>query len=157
MLSRSEQAFANLEAARIERAAGRSYREIGRLLGLTSGQLGHIRRALKREKASRTRLRNAKPQASDRDLPVAQSALPPGLRASLVKSGFRTFGDLADRLADPEFRGLETVPGIGTHRAQMVKSLLDQFGLLSGPSDLQAAVEKLFPELRETSTNQDFE
>lgn len=148
MLSRSEQAFANLEAARVARAAGRSYREIGRMLGLTSNQLGHIRRALKREKASRTRLRKARPQASDRDLPVGQTVLSPGLRRTLVRHGFRTLGDLADRLADPEFRGFESLADIGPHRAQMIRGVLDHFGLLPGPSDLQAAVERLFPELR---------
>ena len=148
MLSQAEQAIQNLEQAREQRAAGRSYREIGRQLGLTSNQLGHIRRVLKREKGARTRLCKAQPEATDRDLPVSGSALPPGLRRRLTASGYRTLGDLADRLADPDFPGLETMPGIGPHRARLVKGVLDHFGLLPGPSDLQAAVEALFPEFR---------
>ncbi|AYJ85846.1 hypothetical protein D3Y57_07495 [Sphingomonas paeninsulae] len=147
MLSQSEQANLNLEQARNLRASGSSYRDIGRQLAITSGQLGHIRRTLKREKGARTRLRSAKPNATDRDLPVSQSALPSGLRRFLTSSGYRTLGDLADKLADPDFRGLESMPGIGPYRARLVKGVLDQFGLLSGPSDLQAAIEKLFPEL----------
>ena len=146
----SEQVAVNLEHARGLRASGTSYREIGRTLGLTSSQLGHIRRTLKREKAARTRLRSTRPDATDRDLPISQSALPSGLRQRLTSSGYRTLGDLADRLADPDFPGMETLPGIGPHRARLVKALLDQFGLFSGPSDLQAAIEHLFPEFRET-------
>jgi hypothetical protein len=148
MLSLPEQAAANLEAARDLRASGRSYREIRHMLALTAGQLGHIRRALKREKASGTRMRRASPQATDRDLPVAQSVLPSGLRKILTTSGYRTLGDLADRLDDPDLPGLETIPGIGPHRARLVRALLENFGLFSGPSDLQAAVEHLFPEFR---------
>lgn len=150
MPSQSEQTFMNLEQARVLRASGTPYREIRRQLGLSSGQLAHIRRALKREKAARTRLRSAKPHATDRDLPVSQSVLPPGLRQRLAASGYRTLGDLADRLADPDFPGLETMPGIGPHRARLVKGVLDHFGLLPGPSDLQAAIERLFPEFRDT-------
>ena len=150
MLSQPEQALQNLEEARGLRAAGTPYRQIGRQLGLSSGQLGHIRRALKREKGARTRLRNAAPEATDRDLPVSQSVLPSGLRQKLTASGYRTLGDLADRLADPDFPGLETMPGIGPHRARLVKGVLDHFGLLPGPSDLQAAIERLFPEFRDT-------
>lgn len=146
MLSPPEQAFMNLEQAREMRAAGRSYREIRRQLGITSGQLGHIRRALKREKASRTRLRSAKAHATDRDLPVSQSVLPPGLRKTLMAAGYRTLGDLSDRLAEPDFPGLETMTGIGPHRARLVRGLLDNFGLLPGPSDLRAAIESIFPE-----------
>ena len=149
MLSKPEQTFMNLEQARDLRASGRSYREIRRQLGLTSGQLGHIRRALKREKAAMTRLRSAKSHATDRDLPVSQSVLPSGLRKSLTSSGYRTLGDLADRLADPDFPGLETMPGIGPHRARLVRGLLDHFDLLPGPSDLQAAIESVFPEFRD--------
>jgi len=146
-MSQAEQASLNVEQARELRASGTSYREIGRRLGLTSHQLSHIRRTLKREKASRTRLRTASPQATDRDLPVSRSVLPAGLRQRLVASGYKTFGDLADRLADPDFPGLETVPGIGPHRARLVKRMLDHYGLLPGPNDLQAEIEKLFPEL----------
>jgi hypothetical protein len=149
MLSQAEQAILNLEEARGLRAAGRSYREIGRQLRLTSGQLGLIRRTLKREKAGRTRLRSTKPHATDRDLPISQSALPSGLRKRLTSSGYKTLGDLADRFSDPDFPGLETMPGIGPHTARRVKTLLDHFGLLAGPSDLQAEVERLFPDLRE--------
>jgi hypothetical protein len=148
MLSQPQQAAANLEEARDLRASGRSYREIRRMLALTTGQLGHIRRALKREKASRTRLRSTTPQATDRDLPVSQTVLPSGLRKILTSSGYRTLGDLADRLEDTDLPGLETIPGIGPHRARLVRGLLDTFGLFSGPSDLQAAVEHLFPEFR---------
>lgn len=146
MLSQPEQAILNLEQARDLRAAGTPYRQIGRRLGLTSGQLGLIRRTLKREKASLTRLRSVKPDATHRDLPVSQCALPIGLRRLLTASGYRTLGDLADRLADPDCPGLETMPGIGPHRARLVKGVLDHFGLLPGPSDLQAEIERLFPE-----------
>lgn len=136
----------NLEQARSLRASGLSYREIRRQLGLTSNQLGHIRRALKREKGARTRLQKTTPHATDRDLPVSRSILSPGLRKSLTSAGYRTLGDLADRLADPELPGLETIAGIGPHRAQLVRALLDHFGLRSGSVDLQAEVERLFPE-----------
>ncbi|MGY4398156.1 hypothetical protein ACVWZA_003360 [Sphingomonas sp. UYAg733] len=146
MLSQPEQAILNLEQARGLRASGTSYRQIGRQLGLTSGQLSHIRRTLKREKGARTRLRSTNLQATDRDLPVNQSVLPYGLRHRLTSSGYRTLGDLADRLADPDFPGLETMPGIGPHRARLVKRVLDHFGLLPGPSDLQAEIERIFPE-----------
>jgi len=147
MLSQPEQALLNLEQARMLRASGSSYRDIRRRLDLTSSQLSHIRRALKREKASRTRLRSAGTGATDRDLPVNQSVLPPGLRRLLSASGYRTLGDLADRLVDPDLPGLETMSGIGPHRARLVKGLLDHFGLLPGRSDLQAEIERLFPEL----------
>lgn len=146
MLSQSEQATMNLEQARDLRASGRSYREIRRHLGLTSGQLGHIRRVLKREKAARTRLRSTKPHATDRDLPVSQSVLPLGLRQRLASSGYRTLGELADGLADPNLSALETIPGIGPHRARLVKRVLHHCGLLSDPRDLRAEVERLFPE-----------
>jgi hypothetical protein len=146
MLTLAAQASLNLEQARDLRARGHSYRDIRRELGITAHQLGHIRRALKREKASRTRLANAKPDATERDLPVRQSILPSGLRQLLVSSGYRTLGDLSDRVADPSLPGLESIPGIGPHRARLVTGLLDHFGLLPGPPDLQAAVERLFPE-----------
>lgn len=146
MLSPPEQAFLNLEEARALRAEGRTYREIRRKLGITSGQLGHIRRALKREKGALTRLRSTGSRATHRDLPVSRSVLPSGLRKCLIAAGYRTLGDLADRLADPDLPGLETIAGIGPHRARLVKAVLDQFGLLPGPSDLQAAIESIFPE-----------
>lgn len=146
MLSQAAQASLNLEQARDLRARGRSYREIRRELGITAHQLGHIRRALKREKASRTRLANVTPHATERDLPVRQSVLPSGLRQLLIASGYRTLGDLHDRVADPDLPGLEAIPGIGPHRARLVTQMLDHFGLLPGPADLRAAVEHLFPE-----------
>lgn len=146
MLSRSQLATLNLEEARTLRASGQTYRQIKRQLGLTPGQLGHIRRTLSREKAGNTRLRRASPNATDRDLPVGHSALPKGLRKQLVASGYRTLGDLADRLGDPDIPGLEAMPGIGPHRAALVKRLLDQYGLLAGTDDLQKAVEALFPD-----------
>ncbi len=147
MLSKAEQASLNVEQARDLRATGTPYRQIGRQLGLTSAQLGHVRRALKREKAGRTRLRATGAQGDDRNLTIGRSVLPAGLRQRLISSGYKTLGDLADRLADPDFPGLETMPGIGPHRARLVKRLLDHYGLLPGPSDLQAEIEKLFPEV----------
>lgn len=147
MLNQRAQAFLNLEQARKLRARGQSYREIRSELGITAHQLNLIRRALKREKASRTRLANAKPNATERDLPVRQSVLPSGLRQILISSGYQTLGDLSDRLADPSLPGLETIAGIGPHRSRLITGLLDHFGLLPGPPDLKAAVELLFPEL----------
>lgn len=149
MLSQAAQANANLEEARNLRASGRSYREVRRILGLTSSQLCLIRRALKREKAARTRLLRVKPEATDRDLPISQSVLPSGLRKILASSGYHTLGDLADRVADSDAPGLETISGMGPHRARLVRGLLDNYGLFSGPSNLQAAVEDLFPEFRD--------
>jgi len=146
MLSRQEQAVANVEEGRALRAAGLSYRQIGRKLGLTSGQLGHVRRSLKREKAAGTRLRFTRPGASERDLPVAQSVLPPGLRKTLITAGYRTLGDLADRMQDRDLPGLQAMPGIGPHKAALVKRLLEHYGLLAGNDDLRSEIEKLFPE-----------
>jgi len=146
MPSRPEQASFNLDQARTLRASGTPYREIRRQLGLTAAQLGHIRRALKRAKAAQTRLRATKPDATDRDLPVGRSVLPAGLRQCLTASGYRTLGDLADRLADPDFPGLETLPGIGPHRVRLVHALLDHFDLLPGRNDLRAEIERLFPD-----------
>jgi len=146
MLSQSAQASLNLEQARDLRARGHSYREIRRTLGITPHQLSHIRRALKREKSSRTRLANSSPQATERDLPVRQCVLPSGLRQVLIASGHLTLGDLSDRVADPSLPGLESIPGIGPHKARLVTQLLDHFGLLPGPADLRAEVERLFPE-----------
>ena len=146
MLSLLQQAAANLEEARTLRAEGYSYRQIGRQLGLSSGQLGHIRRTLKREKAAGTRLRRATPEATDRDLPVMQSALSLGLRKQLTAAGYLTLGEVADRLNDPGLPGLEAVSGIGPHKAALVKRLLDHYGLLAGRHDLQSAIEQLFPD-----------
>lgn len=146
MLSPSQLATLNLEEARALRAEGWPYRRIGRKLGISSGQLSAIRRALKREKAATTRLRGRTPDASERDLPVAQSVLPPGLRRVLVAAGYLTLGDLADRLTDPDRPGLEAIPGIGAHRADLVRRLLDHYGLLPGVDDLQAAVARVFPD-----------
>lgn len=152
MLSQAEQATLNLEQARDLRASGLSYREIARTLALTPSQIGRIRRVLSRAKAAQTRLHSTKPDATDRDLPVTQLALPSGLRQHLKKSGYRTLGDLAERLTDPDFPGLETLPGIGPHRARLVKGLLDHFGLLPGSDDLQAEIEALFPELKDVGS-----
>jgi hypothetical protein len=149
MTSQSEQVAANVAEARRLRDSGHSYREIRRQLALTQGQLGTIKRALKREKAGRTRLHKGNPHATERDLSVGASALPSGLRKQLVASGYRTLGDLADRIADRDRPGLETVPGIGPHRTRLVELLLDQFGLRAGSNELQAEIEALFPELRE--------
>ena len=152
MLSQSEQAVLNLEDARRLRATGASYRQIRRQLRISTGQLGHIRRALKREKAAGTRLRATLPGASSRDLSIKGSVLPAGLRALLHAAGFRTLGDVADRLADPEAPGLETLDRIGAHRAALVRRLLDHFGLLPGADDLKAEVETLFPEFASANT-----
>lgn len=149
MINRAEQAALNLQEARALRAAGTPYRQIGRALRLSAGQLGHIKRALKREKAGRTRLYGATPDADERDLLVSRSVLPMGLRRVLAAAGYKTLGDIADRIADPDRPGLETLPGVGPHRAAMVRNLLDHFGLRSGSSDLQAEIERLFPELSE--------
>jgi hypothetical protein len=149
MLSMLEQATLNLEEARTLRASGCSYRQIRRRLGISAGQMGHIRRALSREKAATTRLLRRMPDATDRDLPVSQSVLPPGLRRQLAASGYRTLGDLADRLCDPDLPGLEAMPGIGRHKAALVKRLLDHYGLLPGNEDLQGEIEALFPDLAE--------
>lgn len=146
MLSPSQIATLNLEDARALRASGRSYREIGRQLNLSSGQLGHIRRALKREKAGATRLRSKVPGASDRDLPVGRSVLPAGLRKILIAAGYHTLGDLADDLSDPTRRGLKSLAGIGPHKIALVKRLLDHYGVLPGSDDLPAAIRDIFPE-----------
>jgi hypothetical protein len=150
MLSRSQLATLNLEEARTLRASGQTYRQIKRQLGLTPAQLGHIRRTLSREKAGGTLLRRARPNATDRDLPVGRSVLPAGLRRQLASSGYRTLGDLADRLGDPDLPSLEAMPGIGPHRVALVKRLLDHYGLLPGTDDLQRAVEALFPDFAES-------
>lgn len=149
MLSKAEQASLNVEQARTLRSAGLTYREIGRRLGLTPSQLGHVRRTLRREKAGQTLLRKRGAPDGERQLTIGRSVLPRGLRQRLAGAGYRTLGDLADRMADADFPGLETMPGIGPHRARLVRRMLDHYGLLPGPSDLQTEVERLFPELRE--------
>jgi hypothetical protein len=149
MMSQSEQVASNVADARTLRDAGHTYRQIGRQLGLTSAQLGLVKRTLKREKAGRTRLRNRNAGAGDRDLTIGHSVLPKGLRHLLVKAGYRTLGDLADRINDADRPLLETMPGIGPHRARLVRDLLGHFGLLEGASDLQVEIERLFPDLRD--------
>ena len=149
MLSQLEQVSANLAAARALRAEGVAYRVIGRRLALTTSQLGHIRRTLKREKAGQTRVHRTMPVATARDFPVGRSALPAGLRGILTRAGYRTLGDLADRIADRDQPGLETMPGLGPVRIRLVRALLDEFGLRAGSSDLQAEIEALFPDLRD--------
>ncbi len=146
MLSKSDQATLNVQHAREMRAAGRSYREIGRALRLSSAQLGHVRRSLKREKAARTRLRSTVTAATDRDLPISRSVLPAGLRRNLIAAGYTTLGDIADRIGDPDRPGLETLPGIGPFRARQVRTLLETLGLYADTHDLEAAVAKIFPE-----------
>jgi hypothetical protein len=146
MLSKSDQAALNVQYAREMRAAGRSYREIGRALRLSSAQIGHVRRSLKREKAARTRLRSTVTAATDRDLPISRSVLPAGLRRNLIAAGYTTLGDIADRIGDPDRPGLETLPGIGPFRARQVRTLLETLGLYADTHDLEAAVAKIFPE-----------
>lgn len=153
MLSPSQQAMLNVEEARALRASGCSYRQIASQLGLSSAQLGHVRRTLSREKAGGTRLLRTTPNATDRDLPVSQSILPSGLRRQLTSAGYRTLGDLADRLCDPGRPGLEAMPGIGPHKAALVKRLLDHYGLLAGNDDLRNAIEQLFPDLADPCGN----
>lgn len=149
MLSQLEQVSANLAAARALRADAVPYREIGRRLALTSSQLAHIRRTLKREKAGQTRLRTTTPGATARDLPVNRSALPVGLRRLLTNAGYRTLGDLADRIADRDQPGIESMPGLGPVRVRLIRSVLDQFGLYPGSDDLRSEIEALFPEFRD--------
>lgn len=152
MLSKAEQATINLEHARALRAKGLSYRDIRRQLELTPAQLGHIRRALKREKAARTRMLNKEPLSTDRDIPIRQTVLPIGLRDCLFAAGFRTLGDVSDKLAEPDDPGLLAIPGIGPHKGRLVMALLEHYDLLPGSDDLQTMVEQMFPELRSGST-----
>ena len=79
MISIAQQARANLERARELRAAGRTYRQIRRQLGLTSSQICRIRRTLKREKAGLTRLSLLNPKATPHELSVGACELPPAL------------------------------------------------------------------------------
>jgi transposase-like protein len=153
MLSPSQQATLNVEEARALRASGCTYRQIARQLGLSSAQLGHVRRTLSREKAAGTRLLRTMPNATARDFPVNQSILPWGLRRQLTSAGYRTLGDVAERLRDPNLPGLEAMPGVGPHKAALVKRLLDHHGLLPGNDDLRGAIEKLFPDLADPSGN----
>jgi hypothetical protein len=147
MLSRVDQAHLNMQQARELRAAGITYREIARRLLLTSNQLRLIRKALSRSKAAQSRLHAADPHGTSHDLPIGRSILPSGLRERLREAGYRTLGDIAKSLEDPGFPGLETLPGIGPHRANMVRDLLAHFDLLAGPDDLRAKVEAIFPDL----------
>lgn len=149
MLSRADQAHLNMQQARELRAAGIAYREIARRLALTSNQMRLIRKALSRSKAAQTRLHAADPHATSHDLPISRSVLPSGLRELLRVAGFRTLGDIAQSVDDPEFFGLETLPGIGPHRAKKVRDLLAHFDLLAGPVDLRAEVEAIFPDLED--------
>lgn len=151
MLSQAEQAAYNLEQARQLRVAGCSYREIRQTLSLTASQLSRIRRILSRSKAAQTRLHNINPDATARDMPIMQAGLPVGLRQTLKKAGFHTLGDVADSLADPHFAGLENLPGIGAHRAQLIKRLLELSDLLPEQGDLQSAIEALFPEFQHSA------
>lgn len=147
MLSKADQATLNLDHARDLRATGLSYRDIRRQLAISPAQLSHIRRALKREKSARTRMLNQSPLATDRDIPIRQTALPIGLRTYLVAAGFRTLGDLSDQLVDEQFSGLLKIPGIGPHKARLVLALLERHDLASTSGDLQTTVERLFPDL----------
>lgn len=149
MPSPLEQVSANLVAARALRAEAVPYREIGRRLGLTTSQLGHIRRTLKREKAGRTRMLTTTPGGTARDLPVGRSALPAGLRRLLIEAGYRTLGELADRIGDADQPPLESLPGLGPVRVRIIRTLLDDFALRAGSSDLRGEIEALFPELRD--------
>ncbi len=149
VISIAQQARANLDRARELRAAGRTYRQIRRQLGLTSSQICRIRRTLKREKAGLTRLSLADPKATPHELSVGACDLPPALRRLLAAAGFKTLGDIAERLNDPALPGLEAMPGIGPGRATMVREMLERLELLEGPKDLQARVEAVFPELRQ--------
>jgi hypothetical protein len=90
------------------------------------------------------------PGATDGDLPISRSILPPGLRRTLTSSGYRTLGDVAARLSDANRPGLEAIPGIGPHKAQLVKRLLDHYRLLPETDDLQSAVETLFPDFADS-------
>lgn len=80
-----------------------------------------------------------------------QAGLPVGLRQTLKKASFHTLGDVADSLADPDFAGLENLPGIGPHRAQLIKRLLELSDLLPEQGDLQSAIEALFPEFQHSA------
>lgn len=149
MLNKLQQARANLAAARRLREAGRSYRQIRRELGLTPAQIGRIKRELGREKGALTRLRQRRPDVEPRDYSVNASSLPPTLRRLLVAAGYRTLGDLADRLSDPDAARLETIAGIGPTKADMIRDLLDRHALLAGSDDLQSKIEALFPEMKD--------
>lgn len=148
MLNKLQQARINLNATRRLRAAGHTYWQIKRELRLTSAQLRRIRRELGREKGAITRLRKRLPKAGPRDFSVNAASLPRDLRTRLIGAGYRTLGDLADRIADPDLPRLETIAGIGPSRAELVHDLLDYYGLRAGSDDLQSEIEALFPELR---------
>ncbi len=140
--------ISNIEQARSMRASGLSYRAIRVELGVGASQLRNIRRGLRREKAGYSILKLRAADASNRDLPVKCSVLPAGLRKALLTSKIcHTLGDLADRLADPKFPGLETLPGIGPHRSALVKRLLNELCVRPACFDLRDEVELTFPEL----------
>lgn len=142
----SEQASLNLQDARELRAAGLTYRQVGRSLKLSGAQIRHIRKALSREKAARTVLGRGGVDVTERDLPVGRSVLPIGLRRILIAAGYRTLGDLSDILADPDFRGFAAIPGIGPHRARLIDRMLAHAGLSPEVEDLKASVRHIFPE-----------
>lgn len=154
MSNKLEQANRDLDAARDLRSAGTPYREIRRRLGLSVGQLGRIRRALKRERGGLTRLRSTS-GATDRDLPISRSALPSGLRSLLGAAGISTLGDLADRFDERGLAGLNAIPGVGPHRARLMTDLLARYDLWPGGEDLRAEIERLFPELAEQAVERD--
>lgn len=149
MLSRADQAHLNMQQARELRVAGVAYLEIARRLALTSNQLRLIRKALNRSKAGQNRLQATNPHATSHDLPISRSTLPAGLRERLEAAGYRTLGDIAQSLNNPEFPGLETLPGIGPQRANIVWDLMAHFDLLGGPDNLRAQVEANFPDLED--------
>lgn len=149
MLSRPEQAAMNLDQARHLRSTGLSYAQIRQSLDLTVSQIALIRRTLKRTKAAETRLHRKETGATVRDLPIGQCTLPPDLRKRLTAAGFRTLGDLELQLADPTLAGLETLPAIGPYRMRLIKRMLEHYDLLPGRNDLKAAIEELFPDLRD--------
>jgi integrase len=107
MLSKAEQATLNLEQARDLRAAGASYREIGRKLTLTSSQLSHIRRALSRAKAAQTRLRRASPDATDLGLPVRRFLK--AHRDSLARRGLGRLRPVFPMFGGQRYEGVRSV------------------------------------------------
>lgn len=143
-----ERAVLNTNEARRLRASGFSYCQIKLELGIGSRQLCRIRAKLRREKAVSTVRCLTVPCATNRDLPISCSALPPKVRKILTSGGvYHTLGDLADRLTDRRFKGLEGMPGIGPYRAALVSGLLDRLDVRSLASELKSDVELVFPGL----------